>query len=112
MSGGTNDTKILLGIIFFLALVTIVLIPLKDALRVQNYYVDASSTLTKNYYNVTDVNETKVTDTSWATFNIGSFLFSLLVWFNGFPIWFNLLFLILRIGIVWLLIRLFRSGGG
>jgi hypothetical protein len=106
-SGGTNDTKILLVILAFLFMVSFALTIIRPALRVG----EALS----NVPNISQIGDTARTNPSFSLTDFGmiwNLLIGIFIYFPGFPFWFNLLFILLRVILVWLIIKVLARGTG
>jgi membrane protein insertase Oxa1/YidC/SpoIIIJ len=112
MGSGTNDVVIFTSIMFFLVGLGVLAPMSQGGLNVR---IDQSSTLTV-FENINQSSITNAPDIFGGTGSIWAMLaniFIALFWtFSWFPWWLQLFHIGLRVILIYLLIRLFRSGAG
>jgi hypothetical protein len=110
-NGGTNDVVILMSIMFFLIGLGAIAPIIQTG---SNQIVTQSTGVQVSLINVSGIADIgNVNDVSLGFWAIASSIFqALFLWFGWFPWWLTLIHVVLRIVLVVILYRLFRSGAG
>lgn len=114
MSGGTNDTQIILGLVLFMILTSFVSTMLQSALNIETTELNVP-----NYYaNGTAVGTSysEILTAGTVSPGIGNVLQSIMSFITGvyswYPLWLNLISIALRLVVVFIIYRALRSGSG